>query len=222
VQISGPAVRDLSRLFLADWAFTSGEVLPELRYAARPDPSGPDMVHIAASGPDFEENAVAQVCFGAITTGREEVLIQTPYLVPDHSMVMALRIAALAGARVKIMVPSVSDTMLTRWATISYYATLLDAGVEIYEYLPGMIHAKMTVVDRRVCTIGTANLDERSFRLNFEVIAILYNDETSTRAAALFDEDLKHCRRVDPLAHARRGTFARLGESAVQLLSPLL
>jgi cardiolipin synthase len=85
-----------------------------------------------------------------------------------------------------------------------------------------MIHAKMIVVDRRVCTIGTANLDERSFRLNFEVIAILYNDETSARAAALFDEDLKQCRRVDPLVYAQRGRLARLGESAVQLFSPLL
>jgi cardiolipin synthase len=222
VQVTGPAVRDLARIFLSDWAFATGEILPELRYAARAAPSGNEVVHIAASGPDFEENAVAQVCFGAIITGREEVLIQTPYLVPDHSMVMALRIAALSGTRVKIMVPSVSDSWVTRWATVSYYDNLLDAGVEIYEYQPGMIHAKMIVIDRRLCTIGTANIDERSFRLNFEVIAILYSDDTSTRAAALFDEDLKHCRRIDPLEHARRGRLARLGESAVQLLSPLL
>jgi cardiolipin synthase len=176
-------------------------------------------VQIVASGPDHDWEAIRNVYFAAITAAEERVLLTTPYFVPDEPMLTALTTAALRGVDVRVMVPRKSDSWLVTVAGRSYYDDLIRAGVRVYEYLPGMLHAKTLVVDRSFAAIGTANMDNRSFRLNFEVSAIAHDDEVAARLSDIFDEDTSHARQ---LQRQKERLAARLAQAGARLLSPLL
>ncbi|MNL35879.1 Major cardiolipin synthase ClsA [compost metagenome] len=158
----------------------------------------------------------------AINLATEEILITSPYFIPGESLLDALTIASLSGIKVKLLVPGKSDSKLVNAAARSYYNDLLSSGVEIYQYQRGFVHAKTMVADNKIAIVGTANMDFRSFDLNFEVNAIVYDTGIAAELSNAFYEDLKDARKIDPEQWAARPLYKHLLEKAARLLSPLL
>jgi cardiolipin synthase len=222
IRIEGSAVRALQRVFIEDWHFATGELLNGPRYLRPARARGDEMVQIVASGPDGEGYAIHKLFFAAIASAHERVFITTPYFVPDDPILSALVTAAMRGVDVRVIVPAASDSRLVDLAARSYFPELLAAGVRLFEYLPRFIHAKTLVIDRHVAIVGSANLDNRSFRLNFEVCAAVYGTSFVARLAAAFEDDLHECREVRTKQIRRGSLVQRFGESVARLFSPLL
>ncbi|MBN8875974.1 MAG: cardiolipin synthase [Sphingobacteriales bacterium] len=225
LRIDGPGVYYLQYLFLNDWNFCSGESLQPAAFLF-PSPSVHKkediLVQIAASGPDSTQPTILFSLLQAVYLAQEEILITTPYFIPGESMLEALTIAALSGLSVKLLVPGISDSKLVNAAAKSYYEELLKAGVEIYQYQKGFIHAKTLVADGKLSVVGTANMDFRSFELNFEVNALVYDADFSRQLREVFYNDLKDAEKIDPLAWAARPVYKQMQEKVARLLSPLL
>lgn len=226
IRIDGPGVRFLQNLFLNDWNFCAEDSLqpnkqyyPNLSALAAP---GDKIVQIAASGPDSDTPTILFAMLQAINHAKSEILITTPYFIPSESIIDALVVSALGGINVKLLVPGVSDSKLVNLAAHSYYDDLLAAGVEVYLYNKGFVHAKTMVCDQRIAIVGTANTDYRSFDLNFEVNAIVYDEETATTLATVFEADLKDAVKIDPEEWKNRSTYKQLLEKTARLISPLL
>jgi cardiolipin synthase len=223
LRIEGPPVGDMQLAFLEDWQFANGGGPCSSDYfpLSEPPSAGPP-VQILTSGPDHESYAIERFFFGAIAGARNRILLTTPYFVPNEGILSALTTSAMRGVEVRILVPKRSDSRLVTAAARSYFEDLARRGVMIHEYRPRMLHAKTMVVDDDVSIVGTANMDNRSFRLNFEIAAVIYDRELADSLSANFAEDLRYASEYR-LRDARRTPFAqRLGESAARLLSPLL
>lgn len=226
LRIEGPGVRYLQYLFLCDWNFCSKEVIKPSDQLF-PDPAtlkskGKKVVQIAASGPDSDVPSILFSLLQGINLAEEEVLITTPYFIPGDSIKECLMVAALGGVSVKLLVPGKSDSALVNSAAKSHYGALLDAGVDIYLYNKGFVHAKTMVIDRKVAMVGTANMDYRSFDLNFEVNAIVYDTDIAVELAKVFEKDLKDAKKIDPKAWNNRPARIQLLEKTAGLLSPIL
>jgi cardiolipin synthase len=221
LRIAGPAVRQLEAIFVEDWFFATREDLLDTSLGEVP-PAGPSSIQIVQSGPDETLEAIQRLYFAAIAAARERVWITTPYFVPDRAVLVALETAALRGVDVKLLVPERSNWWLATDAGRSFYDGLLGAGVEIHEYLPGMLHTKAMVVDGHFGTVGSANLDVRSFRLNFELLVVLYDPRLVAELEALFRADQQHARRLSLAAWRARPFHHRVREGLGRLLSPLL
>jgi cardiolipin synthase len=175
---------------------------------------------LSSSGPDDESAPLLAFFLAALSTARSRVWIETPYLIPDETLESALRVADLRGVDVQVIVPKVGDSRLVTAASHTYCESLVKAGIRIFEYGPPMLHAKTMVVDETVAVIGTANLDNRSFRLNFEIAAAFYDARVVERMAARFDEDRSQCK---PFPLRRRGPrITQLLDSIARLTSPVL
>ena len=193
VRIEGGAVRDLQRVFFQDWVFATGEKMTVGAYFPRAMPDtgrGGATIAIVPSGPDTRNEAIQRIFFGAIAGAEKRVWMTTPYFVPDQAIVVAMELAAMRGVDVKLVLPSHSNHAVTFHAGRSFYEPLLEAGVELYEYLPGMVHAKTMVVDGAVSLVGSANMDLRSFRLNFEIHALLHDADLARQLAEAFERDV--------------------------------
>jgi cardiolipin synthase len=222
-RLEGPAAGALQRVFLQDWFFATGEgVEPKPFFPSHDSRPGDATVAIVPSGPDTRTEAIHRIFVAAISAARERVWITTPYFVPDPPMVVALQVAAMRGLDVKLILPSRSNHRVTFHAGRSFYETLLEAGVHIHEYTPGMIHAKTMVVDGRIVLLGSANMDMRSFRLNFEVHTLIHDEATARTMEASFQEDLSHTVAVDRKTWSKRPLGNRIAEGAGRLVSPLL
>jgi cardiolipin synthase len=222
-RLEGPAASALQRVFLQDWFFATGQGIDPARYFPKSQPTpGDAIVAIVPSGPDTRTEAIHRLFFAAIAAARERVWITTPYFVPDPPMVVALQVAAMRGVDVKLILPSRSNHRVTFHAGRSFYEQLLDAGVHILEYKPGMIHAKTMVVDGRIVLLGSANMDMRSFRLNFEVHALIHDEQTAQTLERSFHEDLAETVAVDRAAWGTRPLRDRIAEGAGRFVSPLL
>lgn len=227
VRLVGPAASQLQEVFLEDWFFSTGEALAERDYlcwreAEGLDPAGPDFCAVVAGGPDTEQNVTRDAFFVAINAARERVWITTPYFIPDSSTQTALRTAVYRGVDVRLLVPRKADLPWTRLAGRSYFPSLLKSGVKIFEYRPCVLHAKTWVFDRLGAAVGSANLDTRSLKLNFEVSCFLHGRGPNARLAELFEEDLRHSDAVSLDSVEKGNSLQRLAESALNLLSPLL
>ncbi len=221
----GSAVLSLHIRFILDWNYTTKQNLFMTdRYfqeyqGKRP---GKDAVQIVASGPDSKWQNIRNVYLKMISKARKNIYIQTPYFIPDETIMSAIRIAALSGVDVRVMIPCKPDHPFVYWATYSYIGDLLAAGAKCYTYDNGFLHAKGMVVDGLVSCYGTANMDIRSFCLNFEVNAVIYSVETAERLEELFLDDLKHCTRVTQYLYGKRSYLIRIKEQFSRLFSPLL
>lgn len=222
LRIEGSAVRSLQRVFLEDWHYATGETPHGPHYLRRAHTRGDDLVQVVASGPDAEVYAIHKLFFAAIASAHERVLITTPYFVPDEPISNALVTAAMRGVDVRVIVPAASDSRIVDLAARSYFPELLAAGVQMYEYLPRFVHAKTMVIDEDLSIVGSANLDNRSFRLNFEVCAAVYGRNLAARLAAVFEDDLAECRPVRARRLRRKPLLLRLGEATARLFSPML
>jgi cardiolipin synthase A/B len=177
---------------------------------------------VCASGPDAHPQSIHAVYFTAIATARDRVWISTPYFVPDESMQEALIAAALRGVDVRVLLPGTSDHPVVDAAARSYFPELLSAGVKIHGYGPPALHAKTLVVDRDAAIVGTANLDNRSLRLNFEVLTVCYGHAHTDELARMFERDLTHATPITAETLSGRSIGARLFEGGARLLSPML
>jgi cardiolipin synthase len=221
--IEGPATAGLQRVFLQDWFFATGESVDAKRYfPSWNGASGKATVAVVPSGPDTRTEAIHRLFFAAISGATERVWITTPYFVPDTALFVALQVAAMRGVDVKLILPSRSNHRVTFHAGRSYYEQLLEAGVHIHEYAPGMIHAKTMVVDGRIVLVGSANMDMRSFRLNFEVHTLLHDESTAKDLEARFLADLAETTPVTLASWSNRPFPWRVAEGAARLVSPLL
>ncbi len=222
LRIEGPAVLELQWVFAEDWHFATGEQLLGSDYFPEPQRCGEDVVQVLPSGPDEEIDSAHAAFFTAIATAAEEVFLCTPYFIPDASILMALQSAALRGVDVRLLVPRRSDHLIVTLAGRSYYEDLLRCGVKIYEFLPGVEHSKLVIVDRRLTIVGSANMDMRSFTYSFEISAQVYGEAFAERVRAVFMDDLSASRIVAPEEFSRRSLFVRLAENSCRMLSPLL
>ncbi len=223
MRVEGTAVLALQRIFMEDWFFAA-EKLPDFSRVYFPPPSqrGQHVVQVVSSGPDSDGHAIHKLFFSAITEARQRLWATTPYFVPDEPILTALLTAALRGVDVRLLVPRKGDSRLVDLAARSYFPELLQAGVRILEYGARFIHAKTFVVDDDVAIIGTANLDNRSFRLNFEIAAVLYGDPENRVLAEAFEADCGQSRELRAADLERQPFLRRLGQAAARLLSPLL
>ena len=225
LQIRGSAVLSLHIRFILDWNYaTKQNLFITDRYFREcgEERQGEEAVQIIASGPDSKWQNIRNVYLKMISKARKNIYIQTPYFIPDETILNAIRIAAMSGVDVRVMIPCKPDHPFVYWATFSYIGDLLEAGAKCYTYDNGFLHAKGMVVDGVVSCYGTANMDIRSFRLNFEVNAVVYSEKTAERLEALFLEDLKVCTRVTQYLYGRRSYLVRFKEQFSRLLSPLL
>lgn len=227
VRIRGPAVCDLHDVFREDWAFARRR-RPRPEFACPPmeersDPCDADgVVAIVASGPDRERQRMADAFFLAIGSARERVYLTTPYYIPPEPIQAVLRAARQRGVDVRLMVPRRSDVQLVQFASRSYYEPLLEEGVRIFEYEPRTLHAKAMTVDDQLVILGSANMDLRSFRLNFELVCVAESRALARRVRELFeaDQEKSHEVRLDEVTG--RGIWGQLVESVAHLVSPLL
>jgi cardiolipin synthase A/B len=220
LRLTGPCVDDLEEVFAEDWHFATGDVLelPE-RQAGR---QGNACVAIVPSGPDQLRNASHLSYFAGITSAQSSVWLTSPYFIPDEAILSALVSTALKGIDVRILVPAHSDVLLVGSAGRSYYRQLLDAGGRIFEFLPSMLHAKTMVVDERLALIGSANIDMRSFNLNFEVGALIDDADVAAALRTCFALQIQQSREIT-LAEVEGWSVAkRLQHGTARLFSPLL
>jgi cardiolipin synthase len=223
MRFEGSAVRVLQRVFAEDWFYATGTEIPTGdAYFPMPTTQGGEVVQIVASGPDLDVFAIHKMFFAAINQATSRVWLTTPYFVPDDAILSALVSAAMRGLDVRVIAPRRGDSRLVDLAARSYFPDLLAAGARVYEYLPRFLHAKTFVIDDDVSIIGTANLDNRSFRLDFEVAAVLYGTETNAKLDAAFQADLACCEEIEHRDWRKLPFWTRLGQSGARLMSPLL
>ncbi len=224
VRIEGPAVDQLQEIFTDDWYYATNEDLADADYFGKspPRPGGDASCATIASGPDMRQSPIHDALFVAMNGCRERLYIMTPYFIPSRALQAALRAAVYRGVDVRIMLPAKSDVMLVRYAARSYYLELLEIGVRIFEYQPAMLHAKVTVFDEDLVLVGSANLDSRSFRLNFEASTFVASSRLCAELTARFHSDLEHCEEIHLQAVLDRPWHANLVDATAHLLSPLL
>ena len=226
VMVEGHAVFSMQIRFILDWNYASKEdtidfssrYFPELNGSAE----APLPMQVVSGGPDTYWNPIKESYLKLISLATESVYIQTPYFIPDESIMDALRMAALSGVDVRIMMPSKPDHFFVYWAGYSYIEQLLDAGVRAYTYDNGFIHAKTIVVDEAAASVGSANWDVRSFRLNFETNAIMYDHQIAKELKEKYLLDLHVCTELTPDRFAALPLKIKIKKSVSRLFSPLL
>lgn len=222
LRIEGPTVRDLQALFVEDWFMDTGERLDGLIAIAPPAFPEGRIAQVVGTGVNSQNQALVQVVQSAVHMAREELIVTTPYFVPDESTLTAITTAAVRGVRTVVVVPARNDSPIVALASRSFYQPLLDAGAEVREYTRGLLHAKTITVDRDFALVSTANLDRRSFEINFEVTTLVYDSDFASHLRLLQMRYLEDCRVVDPASWSARRWPRRLVENAAGLFSPLL
>lgn len=223
--IEGAAVTSLAVRFVLDWNYAAKEnlflrdSLFELPQYVR---GGHDPVQIISSGPDSQTKTIHDNYLHLIHSAKDHVYIQTPYFIPDDSILDALKIASRAGVDVRIMIPCKPDHPFVYWATYSYIGDMVAAGAKCYVYNNGFLHAKTLSVDGMVACVGTANMDIRSFGLNFEVNATIYSERTVQKLERAFENDMNQCTYITRKIYEERSLVIRIKEQFSRLLSPLL
>ncbi len=224
LRIEGSAVHSIQTRFILDW--NQASETHDIDYSDRLFPHHPSQndisMQVVTSGPDSEWEQIKSGYIKMISSAKKSIYIQSPYFIPDASLLDALRIAALCGVDVRIMIPNKPDHMFVYWATYSNAGELIKAGAKIYIYDNGFIHAKTIVVDEKLSSVGTANIDVRSFKLNFEVNAFIYDYDTGKKLAHIFEEDMKLSYELTEEKYQNRSNVIKFKESISRLLSPIL
>ncbi|MDW8544708.1 cardiolipin synthase [Staphylococcus pseudoxylosus] len=224
LRIVGDAVNALQLRFMLDW--NSQATRDNLKYADRyfpdVDSGGTIGVQIASSGPDETWEQIKYGYLKMIASAKQSIHIQSPYFIPDQSFLDAIKIAALGGVDVSIMIPNKPDHPFVYWATYNNVASLLDAGVNIFHYDNGFLHSKTLVIDDEVASVGTTNMDHRSFTLNFEINAFIYDTHIAKELRLAFEKDLEVSYRLTKEIYKQRSLWIKFKEGISRLLSPIL
>jgi cardiolipin synthase A/B len=222
LKITGEAVIALNSVFLADWYFVSGETIAtDLSYFKHLEVDNKCLIQVASGGPDSDWANIMQVYFSAIATAQKSIYLSSPYFSPDDSILNALLTASLSGVDVRIIFPDRSDSAVANWNTRSYISELLDAGIRVYLFNQGFSHSKYLLVDGVFASVGSPNVDIRSFELNFEVTALIYDESFAADLGRLFMEDLAKSVEVDRLEWGKRKKSKKYKESLARILGPL-
>ena len=225
LKLEGDATAILQHIFIGDWNYCSDEKLTinEL-YFPRPEQNFEHTknVQIVSSGPDSDRPSIYYAIVKAIQSAKKEIFLTTPYFIPGETIIDAMKMASLSGVKVKLLVPGISDSFMVNAAAKSYYTILLRAGVQIYLYRKGFVHAKTLVADRCLAMVGTANLDYRSFDLNFEVNAVVYDQELAGELTDNFEKDLLDSEQIHMESWLNRPKHVQLIEKIARLMSPML
>ncbi|OPJ56000.1 cardiolipin synthase [Alkalithermobacter paradoxus] len=222
MKIEGEAVYMMQLTFLFDWYFSSKTLLFDKKYFPRLGFCGESIVQIVSSGPDSDWEAIHQAYFTAICQAKKRIYIQTPYFIPDESILMALKSAALSGVDVKIIFPGKPDNKVVYLASLSYFKDILKAGGKVYLYQKGFLHSKILILDDDISSVGTANMDMRSFMLNFEINGFIYDKQIAKELLDDFVKDIEDSKEITLDEYINRPMIQKIKESASRLLSPIL
>ena len=221
VRIEGPAVLKAQVSFCEDWAWAA-DTVPPLTWRAHPAPnSSDDRVLIIPTGPADDLETASLMFVHAIHSAKERIWIASPYFVPDEAVMVALQLAGLGGVDVRVLIPDNPDHMLVYLAAYSYFDQAGQTGVKFYRYLNGFLHEKVMLIDSDVATIGTANFDNRSFRLNFEITAAVSDPEFVAEVEQMFENDFQHARLMEEGEYDRKPWWFRLGVRLARLTAPI-
>lgn len=225
LRLEGSAVTSLAVRFTLDWNYAARENLflkEKLFQIPRYETKGNEPVQIISSGPDSQTPKIQNNYLKLIHMAQKNIYIQTPYFIPDDSIREALKIAVKSGVQVNIMIPCKPDHPFVYWATYSYVGELVEAGAYCYIYEDGFLHAKSVCVDGSCCCLGTANMDIRSFSLNFEVNAVIYSKNIANQMEEQFKTDIRKSRQLTKELYDARNWRIRVKEQTSRLLSPIL
>ncbi|MGL5979368.1 MAG: cardiolipin synthase [Phocaeicola sp.] len=222
LRIKGKAAYGVQTTFLIDWYITTSHLITSEPYFPSIKSCGDKSVQIVTSEPVGRWRSILQGFLQIIGSANRYVYIETPYLLPTESLLLALQTAALSGVDVRILIPKYSDSKIVHWASFSYIDSLLEAGVKIYFYTEGFLHSKLWVVDDSLVSVGSTNLDFRSLEHNFEANAFIYNEAFAQEVKSLFLNDLKESVRIQQRKWKKRPLLQKMAESIVRLLAPLL
>ncbi|MDR7000795.1 cardiolipin synthase [Neobacillus niacini] len=223
LMLKGEAVRTLQLIFLQDWYYMTNHSFLTAEYLSpQLDNKSHGGVQLIAGGPDNEWSVIKNIFFSMIASAEKSVWIASPYFIPDEDIFSAIKVAALSGIDVRLLVPNRPDKRIVFHASRSYFPELLEAGVKVYEYERGFMHSKIIIVDDELASIGTSNMDMRSFHLNFEVNAFLFRTKSAQKLVAEYQNDLKFAKQLDLITFGKRHFGLRLLESTARLMSPLL
>lgn len=223
LMLRGEAVRSLQLIFLQDWYYMTNHSFLTAEYLSpQIDEKNHGGVQLIAGGPDNEWSVIKNIFFSMITSAKKSVWIASPYFIPDEDIFSAIKVAALSGIDVRLLVPNRPDKRIVFHASRSYFPELLEAGVKVYEYERGFMHSKIVIVDHELASIGTSNMDMRSFHLNFEVNAFLFRTKSTQKLVAEYINDLEYAKELELVSFRKRHIGLRLIESTARLLSPLL
>jgi cardiolipin synthase len=222
IRIEGEAVGSLQVVFLIDWFFVSEEILQGESYFPPVKIKEHHLVQITASGPDSDWASIMQAYFAAITSAQSTIYISTPYFLPNESILTALKAASLSGLDVRIILPARSDSKVVFFSSRSYVTELLEAGIKVYFYEKGFPHSKLLLVDGVLCSVGTANLDIRSFDQNFEVSALIYDEDITMELQRAYLNDLQNSTEITLNEWEKRSRWDGIRESVARIFSPLL
>ncbi len=230
LKIEGKALYKLQAIFLEDWLYASSglktyswdQFMNRQYFPGKEVSSSEGAVQIVASGPSSDDKSIRNTLLAIMGSAKKSIWIATPYFIPDQETLTLLRLSAISGIDVRILYPGKSDSIISDQASQSYFTPLLKAGASIYSYKDGFMHAKLVLVDDKIATIGTANMDVRSFELNYEIISVLYESKTVHDIKRDFEEDFKHSTEIKWNAFQKRSIKKRILESFMRLISPLL
>lgn len=220
LKLSGPAVMSMQLSFVEDW-FWSSEEVPPLHWQAVAS-AGDIPVLIIPSGPADRFETASLMMQHALHSAVKRIWIASPYFVPDEGTLAALKLAALRGVDVRVLIPERTDNILVSLAAYAFVGPLLDAGVNIYRYNRGFLHAKSFILDHHISAVGTVNLDNRSFRLNFEITALLADEQLNQQLAEQFIVDFSHSRQMNFAETLTRPWYLRAASRAANLMAPVL
>ena len=222
LRLEGEAVNSLQVIFLVDWYFVSDEIVKGEPYFPPNLVDEHHFVQITTSGPDSDWASIMQAYFAAISSAKSTIYISTPYFMPNEGIITALKTASLSGLDVRILLPARSDSKVVFWSSRSYVSELLEAGIRIYFYEKGFPHSKLLLVDGVLCSVGTANMDIRSFDQNFEVSALIYDEAITMDLQRSYLTDLQNSTEIILEEWEKRPKWDGVKESVAQIFSPLL
>jgi cardiolipin synthase len=227
LRIEGGAVTELQRIFVSDWYFTTQELPYDAQYfpahfsTQAPDTQGVQM-QVVLANPVARYPHIMYALTWVIQNTKRYLYLQTPYFMPSEVVMQALRTAALSGVDIRIMIPEKPDSKILRWGNDSYIEDALRAGIRIYMYKNGFLHSKCAVADDDWCTVGSSNMDQRSFDNNFEVNAFIYDEAVAKEVKTQFFVDAEHCRELNIEEWRERPLYKKCLESATRIISPIL
>jgi cardiolipin synthase len=223
LQLKGTIVNSLQAVFAMDWSFASGTVnLLSTKYILKHTAPGRSIAQIVASGPDSDFSSVQQLYFSIINNAKDYVYITNPYIIPGEAILEAMQVAAMSGVDIRLLLSTNSDSFLVKWNVRSYFENLLEAGVKIYLYPDGFLHSKVIISDDALTSIGTANLDIRSFEQNYEVNALIYDSKITIDLKQDFLTDCCKSTLMSYEQHLKRPKIERLKEGLAKVFSPVL
>ena len=223
IKLQGESVHMLQSVFLSDWYNSGGENINDEGYFPELEEiEGNLPMQIVVSGPDSDWYSLEKLYFNMIMNSNRIVYVQTPYFIPSTSLQNALETTALSGVEVNLMITGNPDKKIPFWVAQTYFDSLIAAGVNIYLYKKGFLHSKVLIVDDTISTVGSCNMDIRSFHLDYEVNAVIYNKKVTARLIEQFNNDLLFCIKINKEDHKKLNVFKRLRNSIFRIFSPVL